>query len=122
VDYLASFAALVKQELPNEAGPDSLNMLPALLGESKTGREMLAEHAGGVALRKGQWKFIPAGQGNPGRDGEGAGAAPRRPQAGAQLYNLAQDPAEAKNVARDNPEVVKELAEKLKDLRQKGRS
>lgn len=38
-DMLASFAALAGQPLPTDAGPDSENILPALLGQSATGRE-----------------------------------------------------------------------------------
>jgi hypothetical protein len=38
-----------------------MNLLSALLGESKQGRENLVEHARGLALRKGQWKLVPPG-------------------------------------------------------------
>ena len=57
------------RELPEAAGPDSLNLLPALLGQAGDGREYLLAHAGTVALREGPWKFIPAGAGI--RDGLG---------------------------------------------------
>jgi len=35
-----------------------------------------------------------------------------------QLYNLAQDPAEQHNVAAEHPEIVKELQQKLSEIRQ----
>ena len=38
VDLLSSLAALTDQPLPEQAGPDSMNVLPALLGRSKEGR------------------------------------------------------------------------------------
>ncbi len=47
VDLLASLAALVGQELPDDAGPDSANVLPALLGTSSKGRDQLVEQGGG---------------------------------------------------------------------------
>ena len=37
---------------------DSLDMLAALLGTVKAGRDELVEQAGGLALRVGQWKYI----------------------------------------------------------------
>jgi len=98
VDFLASFADLAGAERPKEAGPDSQNVLSAILGQSKTGREVLVEQGGGVmtGLRQGTWKFVP------------------RPNAkNAELYDLSKDPAEKTNVAKENPQKVKELRELL---------
>jgi arylsulfatase A-like enzyme len=106
VDLLASLAALANQDLPAEAGPDSFNVLPALLGEAGArGRETLIEQGGGVAVavRKGPWKLIP---GNP----------------GPQAFNLAADPGETKNVAADHPDVVTELRSALREARERGRT
>src|SRR5262249_10312113 len=83
VDLLASLAALVGQKVPAGMGPDSVNVLPALLGEAK-GREVLVEQARVLSLRKGPWKLIPPGKGPRKVAGNEAGVAPR-----AQLYNLA---------------------------------
>ena len=44
-DMLASFAALTRRELPEAAGPDSFNVLPALRG-AKAGRNQLVEQGG----------------------------------------------------------------------------
>lgn len=105
VDLVASFAALAGKELPREAGPDSLNVLPALLGESKEGRDHLVEHARDLALRKGPWKFIPA-------RGKGPG----------ELFNLADDLGESKNLAAQKPELAGELSALLEKLRADGRT
>ncbi len=43
IDFAASFAKLVGVEVPEGAAPDSQNMLPAVLGESKDGRDVLVE-------------------------------------------------------------------------------
>ena len=56
-------AALTGQILAKGDAPDSLNVLPALLGESKEGRDHLVEHAAGLSLRKGLWKLIAPGKG-----------------------------------------------------------
>jgi arylsulfatase A-like enzyme len=143
VDLMHSLAALAGRELPADAGPDSVNVLPALLGESKSARDTLVEQGGGVqtAMRKGQWKFIPqgaapaAGAGDqraqaqaprtpPARPGANAGPVIDRPEnaGGPILYDLARDLAEKKNVAAENPEVVKELRNLLRQSKEAERT
>ena len=58
IDLLASLAALTNQKLPNHAAPDSVNVLPALLGQSQEGRELLVEQGRNIALRQKNWKYI----------------------------------------------------------------
>jgi arylsulfatase A-like enzyme len=101
VDFLASFTKLAGAERPSGAGPDSQDILPAILGENKTGRESLVEQGGGVmtALRKGNWKFVPRPQGKP------------------ELYDLSTDLAETKNLAAERPEVVREMRAELQKAR-----
>jgi arylsulfatase A-like enzyme len=114
VDFPATFAALTGQKCDPITAPDSQNVLPALLGESSTGRESLVVHANGLAIRRGAWKLIP------GRKGPAmlantqteSGAAPE-----TKLFNLAQDVGERSNVAGENPEIVKELSALLETLR-----
>lgn len=114
IDMLASFAALTGQKLPDAAGPDSCNILPALLGGNQ-GRDHLVVHghAKFVALRQGSWKFIPA----PGGPSKG-----KRSGSAVQLYNLAEDIAESNNLATQHPTKAKEMEELLQQIRAKGRS
>ena len=63
VDFVASFSALTGGHLDASAGPDSMSVLPALLGESKTGRELLIEQGGVLAIRRGKLKYIEPGKG-----------------------------------------------------------
>lgn len=116
VDFCASFAALVGQTLGPDDALDSFNVLPALLGESPAGREHVLEYAGRVAIRAGQWKLIPGGEGGKRAD------AKRGPKGGAALYDLAADPTESENVAGQHPELVVRLTRKLEQLREQGRS
>ncbi len=106
VDFCASFAALTGQKLAPGDAPDSQNVLPALLGESPAGRDHLIEHAGGLSVRKGQWKFIPSGKGPKvtASTNTETGADPA-----VQLYDLSMDPGEKINVATANPAIVAEL-------------
>ena len=110
VDLVASFAALVGS--PDRPAPalDSRDHLAALLGEDPIGRESLIEHAGGLAVRHGKWKFIPASNG-PRRN------VPTNSELGNdptdQLYDLDADPGEVHNVAGARPEIVERLRKEL---------
>jgi arylsulfatase A-like enzyme len=110
VDFVASIAALVGANDKVATAPDSRNHLAALLGDDPAGRESLIEHAGGLAVRSGNWKFIPASNG-PQRSATtnvelGNGPAP-------QLYDLGFDPSEKQNVAGEHPEIVERLGKLL---------
>jgi len=124
VDFLASFAALAGHTIPDSAGPDSLNVLGAVLGEENArGRETLIEHSGNLALRKGDWKFIPKGnKGGANKVEEGDKAPAPDAGGGPQLFDLKTDIGETKNAAKDHADVVKEMAEILSGLREAGRS
>jgi arylsulfatase A-like enzyme len=117
VDLLASFAAFTKQKLADADQLDSQNVLPALLGQTKVGRDHLIEQANSLSLRQGQWKYIEPGrapkiQVNTNTE-TGADPAP-------QLYNLAVDPGETRNVAADHPDKVKQMAALLQRIRAMG--
>lgn len=123
IEISASFAAA----LTADAAPDSFNVLPALLGESKTGRDILIEQGGPIAVRQGNWKLISTGKA-PGNKKkvvvEDKDRAPRDTGAnsGLQLFNLADDLAETKNLADQQPEKANELAEILRKAREAGRT
>jgi arylsulfatase A-like enzyme len=112
-DLMASLAALTGQKLSAGAGPDSQNVLPALLGESKTGRDHLVEHANGLALRKGTWKLIPAGAAGV-QSGDLQKKAGRARQ--AELYDLSKDLGETTNLASQHPAIVQEMTAMLQQL------
>ena len=110
IDFLASLAALAG--VPDRAAPapHSRNHLPALLGEDPIGRETLIEQAGGLAVRRGKWKFIPASNGpkksEPTNTELGNDPSP-------QLYDLDADPGETRNVAGEHPEILDRLRKDL---------
>ena len=109
IDFCASFAALTGQPTDRVAMLDSQNVLPALLGESEVGRSHVVEHSGRVALRQGNWKFIPPGMVT---DHLGPRVALQVPAPG-WLFNLESDLGETTDVAAQNPEKTKELEAQL---------
>jgi arylsulfatase A-like enzyme len=120
VDMLATFAAVTGQALSADAGPDSFNVLPALLDEKtdRPVRDHLVMQTNGtarLAIRQGPWKLIPGGRGE--EYGKSTAAA-----SGVQLYDLTNDLGETKNLAADRPEIVAELTARLEKIRAAGRS
>jgi arylsulfatase A-like enzyme len=111
VDFPRTFANLAGLEATFQ---DSRDVTDALLGNSEKGRDHVIEHAGQLAIRMGDWKYIPAGKG-------AKKAAATNTELGndpeCQLYDLSKDPGETNNVAKENPEKVKELAARLTALR-----
>jgi arylsulfatase A-like enzyme len=114
VDFMASFAALLGEKLPAGTGPDTMNVLPALLGNSPGGRDTLVEHSGTLALRKGNWKFIPANKGEAmsRNTRTETGNAP-----GPQLYDLNSDPGEQNNLAAAHPDAINDMRALLQKIR-----
>ncbi|MFK8111162.1 MAG: arylsulfatase [Rubripirellula sp.] len=117
-DLLATCAEILGVDLPSDAGPDSHSMLGAMLGTIGSERDFAVHHSlwGTFAIREGDWKMVP-------QRGSGGFTRPRQvePAEGesvGQLYNLAEDPSETKNVWNENPEVVRRLADRLKRIRE----
>jgi arylsulfatase A-like enzyme len=117
VDLLASLASFTGQKLPTDAAPDSINVLPALLGKSKTARDHVVEHARALSLIVGNWKVIQPKQGAARSAGNETGNAPE-----PQLFDLAADPSEKNNVAGQHPDKAAEMLARLDQLQKNGRS
>jgi arylsulfatase A-like enzyme len=121
VDVYATVAQLTGQELAAGAAPDSLDLSSVLLGKTKKNlRDNTVLHGiGGLALRQGDWKYIPATEKmKPGGMGSGANAADPRFAAATVpeplLFNLAKDPNETTNLTATHPDKAAELAKELK--------
>jgi len=115
LDFMASFAALAGVRLDPDAAPDSLNLLPAFVGQSQQGRDELVTEGtqAQTVLRRGNWAFIPPHDGPavfPFTEIE-SGNSPE-----VQLYDLSRDIGQAENVAAENPDVVKELSARLEEI------
>ena len=106
-DLMATCAEIIGAKLPDNAGEDSVSILPDLLGTAKGPvREATIHQAPGrdLAIRQGPWKLIFPSSG------------------GHELYNLQTDLSEKNNVSDANPEVVERLATLMKKHITDGRS
>jgi len=106
-DLMATCAEIVGAKIPDNAGEDSVSILPDLLGTAKGPVREATVHQSlrrDLAIRKGPWKLIFSSKG------------------GRELYNLQTDLGETKNVAADHPETVKELTALLQQYIANGRS
>lgn len=116
-DVLRTVAEMLNGTLPDNAGEDSFSLMPLLKGQDSPIRQnaVSASSQGTPAVRKGAWKYIPA----PGSGGWGTGGDQSQP---VQLYNLADDISEAKNLAAAMPDKVNEMQQLLEQLIVQGRS
>jgi arylsulfatase A-like enzyme len=130
-DLMATVAALLDAKLPDNAGEDSYNILPVLLGQKldKPAREATVHHSGSgqLAIRKGDWVLIdaPTGDDN-GRQGEPAWFKNDRGyqahSSPGELYDLREDLAERRNLYAEQPDKVRELKSLLEKYKSDGRS
>jgi arylsulfatase A-like enzyme len=132
-DLMATCAAIVGADLPDDAAEDSYNFLPALLGTD--GGKALRKYtlhqtiSLALAIRRGPWKYLDH-KGSGGNDYSREGrwgmkpyALPERaPEAPGQLYRLDEDPGETTNLYFEHPEIVAELKAKLEEYKASGRS
>ena len=133
-DWMATCAAMLGATLPDEAGEDSVSLLPLLRGNDTATREDLTVHsysADVLSIRQGPWKLsLCAGDGVSRRWCNEAGVPqdlsdPEAIQQGlppVQLYNLEQDPGETKNLQSDHPEIVRKLMKRIERYVERGRS
>ena len=121
VDLAASLAALTGQTLSPDACPDSFNLLPALLGKPDAkGRDHLVQQPNRgptLALRIGDWKVLSYASAKPIKS-----LTYEKGKGRYELYNLADDPGERNNFAKQQPERLKQMLAELEAIKTAGRS
>jgi len=123
-DLLATAAEITGIDLPDDAGEDSVSILPALRKSATSSlREATVHHSinGSFAVRQGKWKLCLC-------PGSGGWSGPRPKQARdrklppVQLFDLSADIEEQDNVFDKHPDVVRSLTALLQQYIDEGRS
>ncbi|MBL9116512.1 MAG: sulfatase [Verrucomicrobiaceae bacterium] len=96
LDFFATSVSVASGEMPTDRAMDGVNLIPYLAGEkNEAPHKILFWRSGGLnglhGARMGDWKYVAA-----------AGKAP-------ELYDLASDIGETKNLASEKPDVLKKL-------------
>ena len=115
IDWMATFAALLGEQLPEGATPDGCDQSDVWLGKDRKGRKNLVVQNGAnnLSLIQDGWKYIRPGGGEPyissvrietGNSGE------------PQLFDLKNDPSEKKNLAAECPDVLDAMKESLEEI------
>ncbi len=113
-DLTATLAALTEQKLPAGAAPDSADLLPLFHGTTTASPHesiVVMSGKGALALRQGTWKFIPDLS-----TAAGWESSKKDHLRGPGLFDLANDPGEAKNLADQQPDQVAKLSALLKKI------
>jgi arylsulfatase A-like enzyme len=97
-DVLPTIAEVTGAKAPSDV--DGISLVPTLLGEKAAGGTqpkhdyLYWEIGGATAIRQGNWRAVRT-----------------KPMAAWELYDLAEDPSESKDLANSQPEVVAKLAD-----------
>lgn len=117
VDLLVTFADATGCPLPDSASRDGVSLLPVLTGDAGQARESLVIHSftGKFGVRKGPWMLIDAANGAENLEPEWLRQARgyHRDNHPAELFNLAEDPAQRVNLFAQHPEIVASLHRQL---------
>ena len=121
-DLMATCADIIGVSLPDDAGEDSVSMLPLFQQAGEHQRTTVVHHsaAGKFAIRDGRWKLVlcPGSGGWTYSDAEAAKAGLPL----VQLYDMQTDPGEKHNLQAEQPDKVRELLACLKEQVVAGRS
>ncbi|WP_288369431.1 arylsulfatase [uncultured Algoriphagus sp.] len=112
IDLMASLGSLVGAE---NFGQDSENLLDVFLGKTDRGRgEFVLEATSRTAFRNGNWVMIPpySGPAVQNQVNIELGNSPEY-----QLYNLAEDLSQERNLAESNPEKLQEMINRFEQIR-----
>jgi arylsulfatase A len=111
-DWMPTLLELIDEKSSTPAGLDGISFAPTLLGKAQEARPFLYRESPGYggqqAVRVGDWKLVRQ-QLNPGPKTKNPGPP------STELYDLASDPTEAKDVAAKHPEIVEKLSKIAKE-------
>jgi arylsulfatase A-like enzyme len=117
-DFARTFAEITATLLSDDVAEDSVSFLPILLNQKNSLKRMDVIHLSPknrLSFRQENLKLVVS-----------ANTSPNPPQwkqpPGVELYDMTNDPSEKNNLAKEKPEMVKELLLKLQTIIDNGRS
>ncbi len=121
-DLMATCAGITGAVLPDDAGEDSVSLLPLFKDPAATTRDHVVHHSitGKFALRDGRWKLVlcPGSGGWTLNDAQAAGEGLPL----VQLYDMQDDPGETRNLEAVRRDKVRSMLARLKQFVADGRS
>jgi len=106
-DWMPTLLELISSPKAVPTNIDGISLAPTLLGEKQEPREYLyrefPSYGGQQTIRVGDWKAVRQNM--------------TRGNLDVELYNIAQDIGEQRNIAAQHPEIVKKLAKMMADVR-----
>ncbi|MFN3150909.1 sulfatase [Bremerella sp.] len=110
MDLMATFTSLAGLPLPTGRKLDSYDLTPVLKQTGKCERDSLFYYRGYelMAVRHGPWKMHLKTQ-------TGYGQPKAEVHNPPLLYNLEEDPGESRDLAKGNPEVIKQIQELIEE-------
>lgn len=119
-DIMATVADILDVKLPDDAGEDSVSMMPVLrdCSQSVRNHSVSASITGVPVMRSGRWLYIPY----PGSGGWSERVHASYPSQPMQLYDLDADIGQQNNVADQHPQRCAEMQSILDTLIDRGRS
>ena len=130
-DVMATCASIVGAKLPDNCAEDSIDMSSVLMGKDggKPVRDYTLHQTWTLqlAIRQGDWKYLDHQGSGGNKYGPASELGPyilpeAAPDAPAQLYNLAEDPGETKNLILQHPDIAAKLKALLDQSKASGRS
>lgn len=116
-DFLASFATMFDQQIPEGSARDSVNLTATINAKAPPARTHLVEYGSRrSAIRQGDWKLIFDND-FPANEGGARGKRANNRDGAVELFNLKEDPTEATNVAEQHEDKVKELEKLLEEVK-----
>jgi arylsulfatase A len=128
VDFVATFAGLLKYDLPDHSAEDSHDFFPFLSGKSEKAPRTTIVHNTNpekYALRHNGWLLIDTKTGNARpvpKEWMTKHEVPADDEQPVELYNLKDDITQRHNLAAEHPETVREMQLLLRKIRDQGHS
>lgn len=125
IDIMATLAAVTGFHLPDDAAEDSHNLVPLLKGDADAVRTTHIHNtrANHYAIRHHDWLLIDARTGyisSRNAEWEAKRNIPADNDHPVELYNLKDDIGQTKDVSLQHPDVVEDLQQLLRSIREKG--